>query len=114
MQKIVELTLSQFDYDLINHIKMLRKSRGLSQESLSLKMGLAKSFVGNVESIKEKHKYSTRHIALLAKAFCFKNVSELLELPTPKYDMIKITVKQTFNESGSKVISNEVLRIEEL
>lgn len=114
MQKIFEFTLSQFDYDLINHIKTLRNSRSLSQENLSLKMGLAKSFVGNVENIKEKHKYSTRHIALLAKAFGFKTISELLEFPTPKYDIIKITVKQTFNESGTKVISNEVLKIEEL
>jgi transcriptional regulator with XRE-family HTH domain len=114
MQKIFEFTLSQFDYDLINHIKTLRNSRGLSQENLSVKMGLAKSFVGNVENIKEKHKYSTRHIALLANAFGFKTISELLEFPTPKYDIIKVTVKQTFNESGSKVISNEVLKIEEL
>jgi transcriptional regulator with XRE-family HTH domain len=114
MQKIFEFTLSQFDYDLINHIKTLRNSRGLSQENLSVKMGLAKSFVGNVENIKEKHKYSTRHIALLANAFGFKTISELLEFPTPKYDIIKVTVKQKFNESGSKVISNEVLKIEEL
>jgi transcriptional regulator with XRE-family HTH domain len=51
---------------------MLRKSAGLSKEELSLKMGLTKSFVGNVESYTQRHKYSTRHITLLAKAFGLK------------------------------------------
>lgn len=109
MQKKFEFTLSQFDYDFINHIKILRNSRGFSQESLSLKMGLAKSFVGNVENFKEKHKYSTRHIALLAKAFDFKNISELMKLPIPEYDMIKVTVTQNLNDTGTKVISSKVV-----
>ena len=68
------------------------QKKEISQEKLSLKMGLTKSFVGNVENIKENHKYSTRHIALLAKAFGFLNISELMNFPTPKYDKIKVTV----------------------
>ncbi|WP_294282961.1 hypothetical protein [uncultured Chryseobacterium sp.] len=71
MEKIFTFETYQFDYDLINHIKKLRMERG-SQEKLNLKMGLAKSFVGNVKNIKENHKYSTRHISLLAKAFGYK------------------------------------------
>jgi transcriptional regulator with XRE-family HTH domain len=114
MNKILEFQTTQFDFDLVNHIKELRKEHGLSKENLSLKMGLSKTFVGNVESFTQRHKYSTRHLTLLAKAFGFKNISNLMQFPTPKYDKIKVTVKQTFNESGSKVISNEVLRIEEL
>ncbi|SUX48281.1 hypothetical protein [Chryseobacterium indoltheticum] len=77
-------------------------------------MGLTKSFVGNVENIKENHKYSTRHIALLAKAFGFLNISELMNFPTPKYDKIKVTVKQIYNENGTRIVDIEILKIEPL
>ncbi|WP_345767223.1 MULTISPECIES: helix-turn-helix transcriptional regulator [Chryseobacterium] len=112
MDKTFVFETTQFDYDFINHIKKLRMEKGLSQEKLSLKMGLARSFVGNVENIKENHKYSTRHIALLAKAFGYKNISELMNFPTPEYDRIKVTVKQVYNESGTKVMESEVVGIE--
>lgn len=75
-------------------------------------MGLTKSFVGNVENIKEDHKYAIRHLTLLAKAFGFKNISDLLKFPTPEHDKIKVTVEQTYNESGTKVIKSEVVKIE--
>lgn len=112
MEKIFTFETYQFDFALIEHIKSLRISKGLSQEKLSLKMGLVRSFVGNVESYTQRHKYSTRHISLLAKAFGFKNISELMDFPTPKYDRIKVTVKQVYNESGTKVMESEVVGIE--
>lgn len=112
MEKIFKFEITQFDYDFINHIKTLRKAVGMNKEELSLKMGLAKSFVGNVESYTQRHKYSTRHISLLAKAFGFKNVSELMNFPTPKNDRIRVTVQQIMNEANTKVISSEVLKIE--
>jgi len=112
MEKILKFQVTQFDFDLINHIKGLREIKGLTKEDLSMKMGLAKSFVGNVESYTQRHKYSTRHIALLAKAFGFENISDLMKFVTPKHDKIIITVKQTMNKSGSKVISSEVVKIE--
>lgn len=114
MGKTFVFETTQFDYDLINHIKRLRMEKEISQEKLSLKMGLTKSFVGNVENIKENHKYSTRHIALLAKAFGFFNISELMDFPTPKYDKIKVTVKQIYNENGTRIVDNEILKIEPL
>ncbi|MDQ6531997.1 helix-turn-helix transcriptional regulator [Flavobacterium sp. LHD-85] len=114
MNKILEFETTQFDFELVNHVKFLRKEQGVSKENLSLKMGLSKTFVGNVESFTQRHKYSTRHLPLLAKAFGFKNISDLVQFPVPKYDKIRVTIKQTFNESCSKVIRNEVLRIEEL
>ena len=112
MDKIFNFEITQFDFDLIKHVQMLRKSAGLSKEELSLKMGLTKSFVGNVESYTQRHKYSTRHITLLAKAFGFKNISELMNFPTPTNDRIRVTVQQTMNEANTKVISSEVLKIE--
>ncbi|QIY83881.1 MULTISPECIES: helix-turn-helix domain-containing protein [Chryseobacterium group] len=114
MGKTFVFETTQFDYDFINHIKRLRMEKEISQEKLSLKMGLTKSFVGNVENIKENHKYSTRHIALLAKAFGFLNISELMDFPTPKYDKIKVTVKQIYNENGTRIVDNQILKIEPL
>ncbi|AWG22845.1 hypothetical protein FFWV33_15575 [Flavobacterium faecale] len=114
MIKITEYTISQFDFDLINHIKRLRVEKKISQEQLSTGMGLVRSFVGNVENINESHKYATRHLTLLAKAFGFKNISDLMRFPTPQYDKIKVIVKQTMNESGTKALSSEVVKIEPL
>ena len=114
MIKLYEYATTHSDFVLINHIKSLRLKKGFSQEHLSLKMGLTKSFVGNVENIKEDHKYSTRHLTLLAKAFDFKNISDLLKFPTPEYDKIKVTVEQTYNEAGSKVLKSEVIKIESI
>ena len=75
-------------------------------------MGVSKTFVGNVESYTQHQKYSTRHISLLAKAFGYKNISELMDFPTPQHDRIKVTVKQVYNESGTKVMESEVVGIE--
>lgn len=112
MEKNFTFEITQFDFDLINHIRNLRETAGFSKEELSLKMGLAKTFVGNVESYTQRHKYSTRHITLLAKSFGLKNISQLMKFPTPRYDKINVTVKQTFNENNTKVIKIEIIKIE--
>ena len=114
MKKIFEFETTQFDFNLINHIKNLRKLKGITKDELSINMGLTKSFVSNVESHTQKHKYSTRHLTLLAKAFGYKNISALLDFPTPEFDRIKVTVEQTYNESGTKVMNSEVIKIEEI
>jgi transcriptional regulator with XRE-family HTH domain len=114
MIKNITFDTTQFDFDLINHVKKLRGDKKWSQDELSLKMGVAKSFVSNVESLTQRHKYSTRHIALLAQAFGYKNISDLMKFPTPQYDKIKVTIKQTMNESGTKALSSEVVKVEHL
>jgi transcriptional regulator with XRE-family HTH domain len=114
MEKTFVFQTTQFDFELINHIRILRKSKGFTKEDLSLAMGVTRTFVGNVESFTQRHKYSTRHIALLAQAFGYKNISDLMQFPTPQYDKIKVTVKQTMNESGTKALNSEVLKIEAL
>ena len=50
----------------------------------------------------------------MVKAFGYDNRSELFDFPSPKYDKIKVTVEQTFNESGTRVIKSEVVKIEEI
>lgn len=112
MNKIFSFETTQFDFDFIEHVKSLRKSNKWSQEELSIRMGVSKTFVGNVESYTQHQKYSTRHISLLAKAFGYKNISELMGFPTPQHDRIKVTVKQVYNETGTKVIESEVVGIE--
>ena len=112
MEQIISFETTKFDLDFINHVKEIRKTKKLSKDNLSLAMGLAKSFVSNVESLTQRHKYLTRHIALLAKAFQFNNISELMKFPTPEYDKIRVTVKQTMNEDNSKVIKSEIIGVE--
>ncbi|MGV0753967.1 helix-turn-helix domain-containing protein [Empedobacter brevis] len=114
MKNLFDFETNQFDFDLINHVKKLRKIKGLTKDELSLKMGVAKSFVGNVESYTQRHKYSTRHITLLAKVFGYKNIGELLNFPTPLHDRIKVTIEQTYNDTGTKVIKSEVVKIVEI
>jgi len=114
MCKIIAFETTHFDFDFVNHIKNLRQQKSWSQEELSLKMGVAKSFVGNVESYTQRHKYSTRHITLLARSFGLRNISDLMKFPTPQYDKIKVTVQQTYNETGTKVIKSQIIEIVEI
>ena len=111
MKKIIQFETTQFDLDFVHHIKKLRE-KSFTKEGLSLKMGVAKSFVGNVESYSQRHKYSTRHLALLAKAFGYKKISDLMNFPTPKYDKITVTVEKTLNDTGTKVLKEEIIKIE--
>jgi len=118
---VVEYEISHLDYLLILHVKSLREKKGLSQKELSEKMGVTSSFVGNVENLNERHKYSIRHIALLAKAFNYKSPSKLFEFPSPEYDEVKliikvtkenlITVKNGIEIEKSRVIKSELLDI---
>ena len=91
--------MSHLDYLFILHIKELREKRGWVQQELSKEMGVASSFVGNVESCVQRHKYSIRHLPLLAYAFNV-SVSELFEFPLPKFDKVRLTIEITKIISG--------------
>ncbi|NJI71957.1 helix-turn-helix transcriptional regulator [Sphingobacterium kitahiroshimense] len=118
---IIEYEISHLDYLFIQHIKSLRDKKGWSQKELSEKMGVTSSFVGNVENLNERHKYSVRHIALLSKAFNYKSPSRLFDFPSPEYDEVKLRVKVTKENytsikdgkeiKKSRVISSELLDI---
>ena len=41
MKKLFDFETTQFDFDLINHVKNLRKEHGFTKDELSLKMGVA-------------------------------------------------------------------------
>ena len=114
--KILFKEMSHLDYLFTLHIKKLRESRGWSQQDLSKEMGITLSFVGNVESFIQRHKYGVRHLTLLAKAFKFKSVSKLFDFPAPEHDLIKLTLKVTpktkKDGSPSKGKNVEVVKIE--
>ncbi|MGE7774238.1 helix-turn-helix domain-containing protein [Chitinophaga sp. NPDC101104] len=60
---------SVIDLYVINKVRELREKAGMRQTDLSQHLGLADSFVSNVESEKQRHKYNIRHLNELAKVF---------------------------------------------
>lgn len=109
--------ISHLDYLLILYIKQLREDRRWTQQELSEKMGVTKSFIGNVESFIQRHKYSIRHLKLLAKAFEYKSISKLFDFPMPKHDKVRLTLKviTILKENGRpRSKSVEVVKVEAL
>lgn len=100
--EIVTIDISHLDYLIIVNVKNLRIDKGLSQVSLTQKMGLSEGFVGKVELYTERAKYSIRHIYLLASALNCK-IQDILPLDQPKFDMVKLTLRRTnkINKDGS-------------
>jgi transcriptional regulator with XRE-family HTH domain len=103
--------ISHLDYLFILYIKQLRERNNWTQQDLSKKMGVSKSFVGNVESFIQRHKYSIRHLGLLAKAFRYKSVANLFDFPAPDYDMIKLTLKVTRVIQDSGKVRNKLVEV---
>lgn len=54
---------------VINFVRELRQKRNIGQEELAQGIGVAKSFIGNVESPKSRAKYNLNHIDRLARFF---------------------------------------------
>lgn len=111
----LEYEITHFDYLLILHIKELRERKKWTQKELSLKMGVASSFVGNVENLNERHKYSTRHIALLTNAFGYKSCSKILSFPLPQYDEVKLIIEVTKEDyktiiNGIETVKTKVIK----
>lgn len=104
--------MSHLDYLLTLHIKQLREKHGWIQQELSDKMGVAKSFVGNVESCIQRHKYNIRHLPLLALAFGFESVSELFDFPFPEDDKIRLKIIITTTMSDDDKIKSKTARVE--
>jgi transcriptional regulator with XRE-family HTH domain len=60
---------TKLDLYIIERVRAMREERGMSQIALSQALGVADSFVSNVESVKRRDKYSLNHLNLLAKEF---------------------------------------------
>lgn len=60
---------TKLDIYLLRKVKDMRERHGMSQIALSQELGVADSFVSNVESSKRRNKYNVNHLNLLAKIF---------------------------------------------
>jgi transcriptional regulator with XRE-family HTH domain len=113
--EISSIEISEMDYLLIIRVKELRQEKGISQVTLTQKMGLSEGFVGKVELFSERAKYNIRHLPLLARALSCK-IADLFPRNSPKHDLVKITFRRTYklNKDGttSKKKQTEVLNIE--
>lgn len=65
----------------IDYVRKLRLKNDLSQQQLADILGVSKSFIGNVESIKHRAKYNLSHINILAHYFDLSPRDFLPELP---------------------------------
>ncbi len=54
---------------IIDKVREMRISKGLSQMALSQKIGMSSSFVSHVESAKRRAKYNINHLNEIAKVF---------------------------------------------
>lgn len=109
--EIIEREISHIDFLLIMHIKSLRQEKKWSQQELSMKMGVSRSFVGNVENLIERHKYSIRHLTLLQKAFNKTSISELFSFHQPEYDRIKLRIEINKTDNNNRIIKSKLIEI---
>ena len=59
--------LSDIDRYIISRIRSLREERGITQMELSLKLGKAVGFIGDIEAPSKKAKYNVNHLNEIAK-----------------------------------------------
>ncbi|WP_431293500.1 helix-turn-helix domain-containing protein [Pedobacter sp. P26] len=106
--------LSEIDYLLIEEVKALRIKKGISKAHLSSKLKLADSFVGKVEDLSQRDKYSIRHLPLLVKALNLKSIGHLFP-KIPSNNMIEITYEKVpkLNKDGSesKQFEDKIIQI---
>jgi transcriptional regulator with XRE-family HTH domain len=92
--QIVEITISQLDWHLINQVKKLRKEKGISQADLSVKMGFSEKLIGSIENPTLKAKYNISHLNLLARALdC--SIHDLLPSKPFENDLVKLKIKRS-------------------
>lgn len=109
--EIVEITMSQLDWYIINQVKKLRNKKGISQAHLSVEMGFSEKLIGSIENPTHKAKYNIRHLNLLASALGCSIWDIIPEKPVEN-DLVSIKVKRTFmvNQKG-KLIGKTKLEI---
>lgn len=96
--------MAAIDWFLIQRVKEMRKRLGMSQLQLSIKMGYTESFIGKIESPKERAKYRLRHLYGLAKAFKCQP-QDLFPDKILKHDMVRLTflVKKSWKRKGKRI-----------
>ena len=60
---------TDFQNEVVNRIRQLRTDRDISQIGLANIIDVSNGQIGNIESPKFRHKYTLKHLDLIAKAF---------------------------------------------
>ena len=111
--KLIEVEMAEIDWYVINRVKKLRTDMDISQEQLSIKMGLSERFVNKVEDLTSQTKYNLRHLNLIVKAIGV-SFSDLLPPKGTSHDFVKIKArrKRLVNKDGKLSQRTEVEVIE--
>ena len=57
------------DLFIVNKVREIRNSHGISQEQIAFHLGVSEGFIGQIESPKFRAKYNADHLNSLAKLF---------------------------------------------
>lgn len=60
-------SLEKIEHHIINKVRELRLSKGISQTSLSHSIGKGTTFISDIEAPSKKAKYNVIHLNLIAK-----------------------------------------------
>ena len=60
---------TDFQNEVINRIRQLRIERDVSQVGLANIIDVSNGQIGNIESPKFQHKYTLKHLSIIAKTF---------------------------------------------
>lgn len=84
-------SLDEIERFIINRVREVRKSKGISQTKLSLAIGKSTTFIADIEAPSKTAKYNVIHLNLLAIALGCSPKDFLPEKPSreKKYDFIK-------------------------
>ncbi|MDE7153550.1 MAG: helix-turn-helix domain-containing protein [Muribaculaceae bacterium] len=80
------MTKTDFQNEVVNRIRQLRVDHDVSQIGLANIIDVSNGQIGNIESLKFQHKYTLKHLDMIAKYF---NVS-IIYLLTGKNEAIDI------------------------
>ena len=63
------IMISEIDKYIIQRVREIRESQGLTQMDLSLRLGKGVGFIGDIEAPSKKAKYNVKHLNDIAKIF---------------------------------------------
>lgn len=108
--------VTELEFLIIEKVKDLRISNGISKMELSEAIGVSNSFVGKVESYSHPDKYNFKHLYKISIALNLKSIRELIPNEIPKYEDVEIIYEMVpkTNKDGSvsKQLESRVIKIE--
>ncbi len=90
---VVEIVVVHLDFLIIEQIRKLRLSAGLSQMDLAHKVGVSEGFIGNIENHKNPAKHNIRLLSKIFIACEANSYSEFNNIPFTSYDVVRIRMK---------------------